>query len=586
MLVPFLFLFVSLSIGIYLNHIFNIYIPVYFPLILILISIFIKNKTGFVFLNLAVFILGLSISYEKQVKYFPENPIFVNCKVVSIPKNSFYGKSFDCLVKKSDFKEIEGKKIKTHLKSNDKEIFYFSNIAFLGNIKTDGNKVYGHPKKDFIKVDNSKNPFILIYRLKNYLIKNYKENSLNENSYQIGLPLIFGEKGFIPYSKRERFSETGLSHLLAISGLHVAILVISILFVLSFLKERIKYILIMGFLPFYAIFTGLQVPVLRASVMAGLYFFSKIKYLKINSLNILFFVGFLIILFSPEQLFNVGFQLSFIATFGIILGLDLVNIKTNLPKIINFLIQMLIVSFIATIFTLPLVLYYFGGFSFLSIIATPIAVLPLYPYLFLSVLNLITLMKIGFLVRFMDYFGILFLKIVNFFYGLHGYFQGFSPSPLIILIYLLLISFILILKFNMYKKVLVLFVSVFIFLFISQTKHKDFKVYTFKSKDYPSVLIFTPDRKGFLIGDYFNFKVRTTIKKENPLRIYLIYYKSKPYKIIQSLNLDFQNYFRIKKVLKIKGIFQIKKDKNRFILKIKNKTFILKNEDNFFILQN
>ncbi len=580
MLVPFLFFFLSLTSGIVLNHYFNFYVPLFIPAFIFLVSLFIKNKTGFLVLNFAIFLFGVSLIYEKPIKHVPKNPIFISCKVNSIPKNYYYGKSFDCLVKDSDFKNLKGVEIKVFLKEKESDVFYFSNLSFFGNLKSRRNKLTVYPKKDFLKIDNSKNPFIFIYRLKKKLIENYEKTTLNENAFQIGLPLIFGEKGSIPSETKEIFGKTGLSHLLAISGLHVGILVISILFMLFFLKEKIKQFIVLAVLPFYAVFTGLQVPVLRASVMAGLYFFSKLKFLKINSLNILFFVGFIILLFSPKQIFNVGFQLSFTATFGIILGLDLINLKIEkLPKIVNFFLQMLIVSFIATIFTLPLILYYFGGFSFISIVATPVAIFPLYPYLFLSVFNLLTFMKLEFLVKFMDFFGILFLKIVNFFYGFDAYFQGFNPSILLVFIYLISISLILFINFNVYKKIPALLFSVLLFLSLSQTKHDNFKIYTFKSKKLPNVFISTPEREGFLIvGDYVNYKIKTVIKKENPFKVFLVYVKNRPYKIIENLDIDFEDYYRLRKTLTLKNI-SIQKQKDSYTLKIKNKKILLKNEN-------
>ncbi len=588
MLVPFLFLFVFLSIGIVLNHFFNLYIPFYIPIGILLISLFIKHINSFFLLILGVFLLGCSLIYEKPIEKLPDIPVFVSCKISSIPKVYFYGKSFSCLITSSDFSDIKGKDIKVFIKEThlSSEIFYLSNLSFIGYLKNTEGKIVSYPSKNFIKIDNSYNPFIYIFRLKNFLMKNYEEKSLNEETFQIGLPLIFGEKGFISSETREIFGKTGLSHLLAISGLHVGILIVSILFVLFFLKNETKQLIVLLILPFYALFTGMQVPVLRASIMGGLYFFTKLKHLKVNSLNILFFVEFVILLFSPKQIFNVGFQLSFLATLGIILGLDLINFSIkNIPKILNFLIQMFIVSFIATIFTLPLILYYFGGFSIISIFATPFAVLPLYPYLFLSVINLITFMKLGFLVKLMDFFGILFLKMVDFFYGFDGYFQGFSPSIFIIFIYIAFISFILLLNLNIYKKLAVVLVSTFVFLTVSKTKHDSFKIYTFKSKNLPAVLIFTPDRDGYLIGDYADFRLKRIIRNENPLRMYLIYSKNKPYKIINNLNIDFDNYFRFYKNFKVRNLFKIRKERNFYILTIKDKNLVLKNENNVFNLQ-
>jgi len=122
--------------------------------------------------------------------------------------------------------------------------------------------------------------------------------------------------------------------------------------------------------------------------------------------------------------------------FGIILTFEVFKDLENWQKV-------LISSLFATLFTLPIILYYFGNFSPTTIFATPIASLPLYPLLTISVLNLLTGFEISFLVKIMDFFTLVFIQIVKFFSSLGLYFTGFSPSILLIFIYLAILTFIL-----------------------------------------------------------------------------------------------------------------------------------------------
>jgi len=116
------------------------------------------------------------------------------------------------------------------------------------------------------------------------------------------------------------------------------------------------------------------------------YIISKFFYLKNNSLSILFFTAYIFVFFSPESLFSVSFQLSFLAVFGIILTFEVFKDLENWQKV---LISSL---FCNTVYSAGNI-YYLGNFSPTTIFATPIASLPLYPLLTISVLNVLTGLK-------------------------------------------------------------------------------------------------------------------------------------------------------------------------------------------------
>jgi len=578
---PFLFLFIFLVSGILFSDAFSISTPIYIPLVLFLTALLFNNYLRIVLFGLSVFVLGVFINQKESLTDQIKNPVFIQCKVITFPKiyNSY--EKFKCKVENSDNKNLIKKTVLVYNYEKNDEIQFFSDIYFIGNVK--GSVIV--PTEHFLKVDNSFNVFHPIFKLKSFLMSSYKENSLSLEAFSLGSALIFGEKGYISTSLREKFSRTGLSHLLAISGLHVGILVSSIFLFLFFLKDRIKHFIVLILLPFYTIFTGLQIPVLRASLMGELYFFSKIKYLKVNSLNILFFVAFIVLLFSPESIKHISFLLSFTATLGILLGLDFINVSIHfkneyLSKVISIVIQIILLSFVATLFTVPIILYFFGSFSPITILATPIGILLLYPYIFLSVLNLLTLMHIPVLVKGMDLLGLIFINFVEFVNSFGLYFKGFNPSIISIFIFILMVSSLLLLKINFFKKLTLLILSLLIFLLISKTDSDKYKIYAFRSKTYPSVLIITPERESFLFSDYPSYKFKSVLNKENPTFNTLLTSNPKAYIFSSQLNIEFDRIYKFKNFFK-NDIFLLKRKNDQILIFIKNHKIKIKNENRY-----
>ncbi|MEZ0323689.1 MAG: ComEC/Rec2 family competence protein [Hydrogenothermaceae bacterium] len=464
----------------------------------------------------------------KPVVDINRDVVFVECLSLDVP-NRFDNKvSFSCKVINSDIKDLVGKTIT--VSTEDKDIFIFSRVAFLGKIKSEDGSVKAYPKKGFVKVDNSLNPFIYIKDIKEDLIKNYSYRALNNQSYNLGLGLIFGESSGISGKDYQKFVESGLAHMLAISGSHIAILIFSLNMIFSFLNTYIRNMLIFLILPLYAVFTGFTVPVIRACFMGMLYSISKIKYLRFNSLNVLFFVGFVYLVFYPDSLFSASFQLSFLAALSIIFGIDLFKDK-------NILVSTLGVSFLATLFTAPVVMYHFGNVSLNSILSTPIATLPMYPYLTLAFLNIFTGFNIDFLVKVMDAFGVMFLDIVHMFEKFPFYFAGFKPSLFFVVLFYLFFIMAIFLNIRLSYKILVVSVVFVIFAIISKSDKNQFVIYSFKSREYPVVFIAVKDR-CYIITDYPVYKQLSLFSKEDCKYKVLLTEKPERFKYDYTSNFD------------------------------------------------
>ncbi len=176
------------------------------------------------------------------------------------------------------------------------------------------------------------------------------------------------------------FSKSGLVHFLAISGTHLAIVFWLILYLLKpIFPEKFRKIPILLSLLFiwsFTIFIDYGSSVVRSCLMITAYYSFVLLQRRPDLLHAMAIAGFAILIFDSHQLFDVGFQLSFVAVFGIF-WLNTPILK-NLPrpknKIQDFLFNVVSMSLAAQLATLPLVIFYFHQYSFLSILANVIIV--------------------------------------------------------------------------------------------------------------------------------------------------------------------------------------------------------------------
>lgn len=176
------------------------------------------------------------------------------------------------------------------------------------------------------------------------------------------------------------FSKSGLVHFLAISGTHLAIIFWLILYLLKPIFpakfRKIPIVLSLLFIWSFTIFIDYGSSVVRSCLMITAYYSFVLLQRKPDLLHAMAIAGFAILIFDTHQVFDVGFQLSFIAVFGIFWLNEpiLKNLPSPKNKIQDFLFNVISVSLAAQIATLPLVIFYFHQYSFLSIVANVIIV--------------------------------------------------------------------------------------------------------------------------------------------------------------------------------------------------------------------
>lgn len=229
-----------------------------------------------------------------------------------------------------------------------------------------------------------------------------KEN-VPEDSAGIVQALIFGDQQNIDPEVIEAYQQLGIIHILAISGLHVGILTAALYYILlriGITRESAKLLLI-AILPLYAILTGAAPSVLRAVFMTmGYLFFSLIK-VRLKTADALCLVFLWLLLMDPYQLFQVGFQLSFTVTFFLLLS------KSIIMQIVSRLGQLMIVSVIAQLGSMPILFYHFQTVSLLGLLMNslfvPFYTLLILPFAFINFFLMIVFPALGvFFFRWLD----------------------------------------------------------------------------------------------------------------------------------------------------------------------------------------
>ena len=194
--------------------------------------------------------------------------------------------------------------------------------------------------------------------------------------------LIFGDKSYLLRDEINSFKNLGTSHLLAISGLHIGVLISLIYFILLKLKVSVDYIekIILIIIPLYMLLSGASASVLRAGFMIIFYIIFRRK--SIDKLDSLLLTFLILLFYNPLYTFNIGFQLSFFITFSLLMSES--YIKTSKNK----LHMSLRISIISTLASMPILLYNFHTIVYISVLSNivlvPIFSIILFPLVLIS----------------------------------------------------------------------------------------------------------------------------------------------------------------------------------------------------------
>lgn len=209
--------------------------------------------------------------------------------------------------------------------------------------------------------------------------------------------LLDGDKTDLPISAKQSFSQLGISHMLAISGMHLSV----IIGIFAVFTDKIRLHKRGGFLVLslitliYVFLTGFSPSVVRAALMLIMTYAAFWLGRRSDAVNALLLSVSLICLLSVGSVFDIGLWLSFTATLGILLvGAPLAKsfLKEKrgiFIKILKWIVSVVLVTISATMFTFPVILLYFKEMSIVTLLSNLVFTLPLTLILFLIVLMVI-----------------------------------------------------------------------------------------------------------------------------------------------------------------------------------------------------
>lgn len=306
----------------------------------------------------------------------------------------------------------------------------------------------------------------------------HKEISFDKSGYIEAL--IFGDKAYLEKDEIINYKNLGTSHLLAISGLHLGVLISLIYFILLRLRFSVEIIEKIVFLviPFYMLISGFSPSVLRAGGMIMLYIIFRKK--DMTKLEALLTTFILMLFINPLFIFDIGFELSFLITFCLLMSDDFLsgskNIFTSGFKI----------SLVSSLASLPILVMDFYTFSYISIISNiflvPIFSLVIFPLVLISyavflfsstIFNVIFKPILNISFNFFDKIQDLFLNCSPMVIGRHNNYVG-------VIIFIFILGILIYLNKNKFLLatlgVLLLFFTLLGFSYIGEDKIEEVKI--------------------------------------------------------------------------------------------------------------
>ena len=378
-------------------------------LFLVLICYFLRHSSFFgLFIGFVFFLIGIFILYNgdatKDEKYFGNHTVnnaAVVLKINSILKSGNYHQKYIAEVIQINQKITTGEVLLNIQKDcllvnfniNDKILLknnfvgvheplnphQFNYKKYLEN-KGIRQQIYSTKKEILFLDSDDSSPLGVIHTIRLKIQKSLEQYNFSKDELSVMNALLLGQRQDISDELTANYSKAGAVHILAISGLHVGIILVLLSFVLKPLErvkrgKLIKLVLIISFLWFFAVLAGMSASVTRAvtmfSALALGQFFNKKNAVEQS----LVFSMFIIVLWKPIFLFDIGFQLSYLAVFGIIWIQPLVyNAWTPKLYIAAKGWQLFTVSLAAQIGVLPLSLFYFHQFPGLFFVSNLIII--------------------------------------------------------------------------------------------------------------------------------------------------------------------------------------------------------------------
>jgi competence protein ComEC len=408
-----LFLFaISIIAGIVSGQVSRSYLFVILTVILIILGVFLINIKFkgllYIFIGIIIFYSVGAIEYlytdnsntDKFID-FAEKEIVIKGVVNSEPdiresKVIYVIETSEIKSGKSIYK-MKGKILLTTLKDDLGQVFgYGNNIEINGQLsipkgrRNPGGFDYKNflaksgisatifASKDNIKVYEGikQNVFINVgSNIRNGII-NVINKSLPTDQAGLLNGMLIGYKAGLSKEVQGNFSDSGLSHIMAVSGMNVAFIVMPLVFLFKkfYIKQKIANSIIIVLLILFVFIAGFSPSVVRAVIMGIVILIGQMIRRESDVITSMSLAAIILLIYNPYTFFDIGFQLSFAATFSLVLFYKNIKGMLNFKYIPGFLADLLAVTLAAQIGVYPLIIYYFNKISVISVISNIIVV--------------------------------------------------------------------------------------------------------------------------------------------------------------------------------------------------------------------
>ena len=249
---------------------------------------------------------------------------------------------------------------------------YLKTKKILGTVNVESNNL------QVISHNNTNAILNKIYSLKNIMKQKINE-LLPKETAGLCIGMLIGETSNIEESMQEDFRDSNLSHILAVSGANVSYIIISITYIFNkmYFRKKLSKIISIILLILFMLLTGCTSSVNRACIMAILMLIAELLNRKSDVYNNLALSALILLIINPYSILDIGFQLSYMGTIGIVFLHDKIsNIVQIKNKIIKYFFEMIIVTTCANLAIIPIMMFHFNTvsltFYFSNVLAGPI----------------------------------------------------------------------------------------------------------------------------------------------------------------------------------------------------------------------
>lgn len=527
-----------------------------------------------------IFLVGI-INSSIHTKYFDDLSSFIDedvnliAKVVTIPTNNienrtkFYAQVSSVQTKEEETQRIKAKTLITINDSNEKikKIKIGDLIQISGRLKAPA--IAQNPSQfDYAKYLQYKNTYTLLYVTEDWKtigtdtayiwrilrkLNDTRNKILNIHAQNVESPMleilggiIFGDDAVNPDEEtKESFINSGIFHILAASGMNVTLIFGIWFFFAKSLRLNYRFSITTGILLilFYTCMTGFGPPIIRATLMLTLILIGKLIDKETSTISLLFLVAFLMLFINPLMLYDIGFQLSFIVTFALIMTAPLLTFNFKI-KAFNYIAGACLIPVIAQLFAAPLQMFYFNTFTIYSVFAN-IAIIPILSIVsFIGFISSIIALIPTIATRvcyiadmILNPFLVYIVKVAQFFSELpFSIIYLRKPTIIQIILYFsCIIALIIILKMkDKNKKFYIAFATLFLFFILSLVRitSNNLEIIYFSVGNADATLIKAPNNEYFLIDTGKTSYLNGTTQAKN---IIIKYLQDKGIKNINSL---------------------------------------------------